>query len=478
MTVTSTVRSVSYPGAGSAGPFPYTFRIYVPSDLIVTTTDASGMVTTLTYLAQYTVTGVGNRVGGTVMLTNALAVGLTLTIQRTLPILQLINYRNQGAMFAANIEDGFDQLIMICQQLAALIGAFQQIVTTVQTEQGVQSGQIGALQTQSGTNTTNITNIQNQLTTIVNELVTITNNITVLTGNDASLQAQINSILAQIVAGIPYIGIANPMTLQGDMIIGGPAPHLGQPTRLPVDAVGKFLVMWGTPAIPTWLYLNLAGIAAASGQSIVTPVKRVPHVYSVAGAHTHVVSAGVTSVEYEGWGAGAGGNASGGTSGGKGAAGGGGGYVWAQVTVTPGQNIALVVGAGGASAQTTSADGGDSTVDVTVAVAQGGKTPIAGAQGLPGNYSGTATNKWGATGGYGMATSSSSATDLACTLIGGQGAHGGGQGAKGFIVHDHTLGITADGDAIGSAPGGGGVWSTTIVPYDGYDGMIIVWEYQ
>lgn len=269
--------------------------------------------------------------------------------------------------------------------------------------------------------------------------------------------------------------MTNPMTSLGDMIYGGVG---GTPTKLPADTIAKFLVQWGTPAIPTWLYLNLGDIIAASGQTLPLPVKRVPHIYDVAGSFTHTISAGVTSIEIEAWGAGAGGNASGGTAGGKGASGGGGGYAWAQLTVTPADTLAVVVGAGGVSDQTASADGGDSTVNATVIVAQGGKTPLAGAQGLPGAYSGSATNLWGESGGYGAASSSSSATALGTLLIGGKGAHGGGQGAMGFFVRDHTLNLLAESDQIGAAPGGGGIWSSQLSPKDGYDGKVIVWEYQ
>lgn len=206
--------------------------------------------------------------------------------------------------------------------------------------------------------------------------------------------------------------------------------------------------------------------------------KRVPFVYQSAGSYAHTISAGVTKIEVELWGAGAGGNASGGSAGGKGASGGGGGYAWGQFAVTPGDVHNIVVGLAGVSDVSASTNGGDSTFDATVLVAEGGKTPLGGAQGLPGSFSGTATNKFGETGGYGSASSASSATTLGTVLQGGKGAHGGGQGGSAFFLKDHTLNLSADGDQITQAPGGGGLFSTQASQKDGCDGQVIVWEWQ
>lgn len=134
MTVTSPVARNDYTGAGSAGPFVYGFRIYLATDLVVTTQDPSGNVVTVAYPGGYTVTGVGSRSGGTITLTTALAVGWKMTIQRVRPLTQLINYRNQGAGFPANIEDGFDQLVMIAQQLQSELG--QAITVPITTGPG------------------------------------------------------------------------------------------------------------------------------------------------------------------------------------------------------------------------------------------------------------------------------------------------------------------------------------------------------
>lgn len=117
MTVTSTTSRNDYNGAGSTGPYVYGFRIFAATDLLVTKADANGLETTLVYLSDFSVTGVGAMTGGTITLFTALAVGERLTIRRVLPLTQLINLRNQGATFPANLENGLDQALMRAQQL-------------------------------------------------------------------------------------------------------------------------------------------------------------------------------------------------------------------------------------------------------------------------------------------------------------------------------------------------------------------------
>ena len=118
MTITSTTAENTYQGAGSAGPFAYTFMVFQYSHLQVTATDPNGVVTPLVYGVDFTATGVLAKNGGTVTLTVALAVGWTLTIQRVVPLVQLTDLRNQGTFLPATYEDALDYITMIGQQLA------------------------------------------------------------------------------------------------------------------------------------------------------------------------------------------------------------------------------------------------------------------------------------------------------------------------------------------------------------------------
>lgn len=125
MTITSTVAENTYQGAGSAGPFAYTFMIFQYSHLQVTTTDTNGVVTPLVYGVDFTATGVLAKNGGTVTLTVALAVGWTLTIQRVVPLVQLTDLRNQGTFRPETYEDALDYQTMAAQTLQAEIAAIE-----------------------------------------------------------------------------------------------------------------------------------------------------------------------------------------------------------------------------------------------------------------------------------------------------------------------------------------------------------------
>lgn len=131
MTVTSTTSRNDYPGTGSAGPFVYGFKIFAYSDLLVTKTDADGVVSTLTYGVDFTATGVQANVGGTITLSTALETGENLTIRRVLPLTQLINLRNQGSTFPQNLENGLDQAVMREQALDNDVRASVRLAETI-----------------------------------------------------------------------------------------------------------------------------------------------------------------------------------------------------------------------------------------------------------------------------------------------------------------------------------------------------------
>ncbi len=163
------------------------------------------------------------------------------------------------------------------------------------------------------------------------------------------------------------------------------------------------------------------------------------------GSGNFVVPAGVTSLQIEGWGAGGGGGSgeTGAGSGDDGGGGGGGGYfIETAASVTPGQNVAYSVGAGGAGraldSATNGGNGGATTVSTFSLTANGGTGGQAidngGAGGAGGTASGGDTNTTGSAG--------------TSTAAGGNGGASPNGGAA----------QTTDG-AAGNAPGGGGASS-------------------
>ncbi len=115
MSLSSTTSRNDYHGADSVGPFAYTFRIFAAADLEVTKRSSANVETALAYPADFSVTGVGDRAGGTVTLTTALATGERLVIRRVPALTQPTDLRNAGAYFPETLEDQFDRLTMIDQ---------------------------------------------------------------------------------------------------------------------------------------------------------------------------------------------------------------------------------------------------------------------------------------------------------------------------------------------------------------------------
>ncbi|EPV0628775.1 hypothetical protein ACV1FS_004058 [Citrobacter koseri] len=117
MTVSTEVDHNDYTGNGVTTSFPYTFRIFQKSDLVVQVVDLDENITELTLDTDYTVTGAGGYNGGNVILSSPLANGYQISISRSLPVTQETDLRNQGKFFAEVHEDAFDKLTMLVQQV-------------------------------------------------------------------------------------------------------------------------------------------------------------------------------------------------------------------------------------------------------------------------------------------------------------------------------------------------------------------------
>lgn len=116
MTVSTEVDHNEYTGNGVTTSFPYTFRIFKKSDLVVQVVDLNENITELTLDTDYTVSGAGGYTGGNVVLAAPLNNGYQISISRDLPVTQETDLRNQGKFFAEVHEDAFDKLTMLIQQ--------------------------------------------------------------------------------------------------------------------------------------------------------------------------------------------------------------------------------------------------------------------------------------------------------------------------------------------------------------------------
>lgn len=138
MTVSSTTsRSGPYTGNGVTTVFAYGFRILDETHVEVVRTEA-GVDETVSP-SEFTVSGVGNAVGGNITFTLAPTSAQTITIIRAAPFTQAVDLENQGAYYAETIEEAFDLAAMRDQQLQ------EQVDRSVKIPVGADASTLGAL---------------------------------------------------------------------------------------------------------------------------------------------------------------------------------------------------------------------------------------------------------------------------------------------------------------------------------------------
>ena len=117
MTVTTeTNRTGPDVANGVTTVFSFTFPIQDQSHLKVTFADSAGAETVLTLATDYTVSIVGD--AGSITLVDAAGLGAgTITMTRDIPFLQETDISNQGRLYLATAEGGFDLSVMRDQQL-------------------------------------------------------------------------------------------------------------------------------------------------------------------------------------------------------------------------------------------------------------------------------------------------------------------------------------------------------------------------
>lgn len=126
MTMDSENMRDEYTGTNTVDTFTYNFKIFDDDDVLVQVTNTSNTTVTLTKTTDYTVTGVGDDDGGTVVLVDAdqawidadgdLVTNFVITLTRDVDITQVRDFKNQGPGFQRAIENGFDQATMVDQQ--------------------------------------------------------------------------------------------------------------------------------------------------------------------------------------------------------------------------------------------------------------------------------------------------------------------------------------------------------------------------
>jgi len=248
-------------------------------------------------------------------------------------------------------------------------------------------------------------------------------------------------------------------TREGTIGIGTAVPTAA------LDVRGNVKIVDGTQGAGKVLTSDAAGLA--SWMPPPTPLSTFT-VYPSPGTFTFTVPAGVFKIKAEAWGAGGGGGGSTISAGGGG--GGGGAYTMRIYTVSPGQNITIVVGnagGGGAPGNTGGASGGSSTINdgTTTITASGGSG--AGANGI----SGSGGSPSGAAGVISSGGGGAEAGSTTTSGAGGMASIGGG-GGKGIFNQEQT---GNPGLAPGGGGSGGGSTSANQAGGAGANGRAVIW---
>lgn len=131
MSLSSETARTDYTANGSTLTYAYDFKILDDDDIkVIVRLDSSGAETTLTKTTHYSVTGVDEDSGGNVVFVAAtpsqfawidanskVETGWHIAFLRDMDFKQETDLRNQGAYYPENVEDQFDKLVMMIQQV-------------------------------------------------------------------------------------------------------------------------------------------------------------------------------------------------------------------------------------------------------------------------------------------------------------------------------------------------------------------------
>ena len=120
MTISVNRSRVQHSGNGSTILFPVTFSAITQGEIVVTVT-TSGVDSVKTLNTEYSLTAAPFTTGTVTFLTSPTdytpASGTTITISRSLDLLQQTDYQANDALDAETLEEGFDKAMMAAQQL-------------------------------------------------------------------------------------------------------------------------------------------------------------------------------------------------------------------------------------------------------------------------------------------------------------------------------------------------------------------------
>jgi hypothetical protein len=113
----TTAKSGPYSGNGVTTVFNYGFKVFDEGDIVVTLLNSVGTEVVQTITTEYTVTGVGDEAGGTIVMVTPPANGEQLVVTRSVPLVQELDLQNRKAVNPVLIERGLDLVTQMLQDL-------------------------------------------------------------------------------------------------------------------------------------------------------------------------------------------------------------------------------------------------------------------------------------------------------------------------------------------------------------------------
>lgn len=148
MSISSTTRKAGpYTGNAVTTAFPFNFKVFATTDVVVTRTDLSAVETTLTLTTDYTVSLNANQdsnPGGTVTLVTVPPAGYLVTISSAVPALQGNTFTNNGGWYPAVMNDELDRLTILSQQNAEKVSRAVLVPISSSTDPNALIAQLNA----------------------------------------------------------------------------------------------------------------------------------------------------------------------------------------------------------------------------------------------------------------------------------------------------------------------------------------------
>jgi hypothetical protein len=203
MTISSTNRRAGpYSGNGSQTAFPFSFKVFQASDMLVVKVQVSTNIeTTLTLTTDYTVAlnaDQNSNAGGNINLVTALPTGYKLVVSSKVEYLQETDLTNQGGFYPEVITDALDRLTIEAQQLKEGLDRAAQLPITSEADAAALVADIVRIADSADNLDTVATNIDDVNTvaadiTNVNSVAANIANVNAVAANETNINAVKNN---------------------------------------------------------------------------------------------------------------------------------------------------------------------------------------------------------------------------------------------------------------------------------------------